>query len=85
MDDAIPALVPDRTFVIDLRDLEFLGVAGARVLLDAARTCARIGAPMYIVTRPDGGVHMVLALLDEGGILTIAEDLDDVFRSKPRT
>jgi anti-anti-sigma regulatory factor len=62
-----------RTLVVDLRGLEFLGVAGARVLFSVARTCARIGAPMYVIVGPEDGVRVVLEGLDETGVLQVLD------------
>ena len=71
--EALSIITRHRTLVIDMRRLEFLGVAGARVLFSAARTCTRIGAPMYIIADPDSAVRIVLENLDTTGVLHVLD------------
>ena len=76
MGEVLMTLNPPRTLILDLSALEFLGVAGARVLFSAAGTCTRIGSPMYVVAAPDSAAGSMLAGLDITGTLKIVDRLD---------
>jgi anti-anti-sigma factor len=60
--------------IVDLTHLDYLGVAGARALLDAADECARRRLPFHLVTGPDHDVRMVFERI---GVTTALRALDE--------
>jgi anti-anti-sigma factor len=71
LDDELPPLL-----VFDMRDVEFCGSAGARLLLDTAHACATRGTRTHVVTDAHSTTRRVLGLAKAGELLQVFEDFD---------
>lgn len=74
----LAALVSDRLWAaprrldLDLSEVDFLGVAGVRVLLHAALQAEQNGTELLVVTGPNPMVHRALRVTEADRRLTIA-------------
>jgi anti-anti-sigma regulatory factor len=64
--------------VLDLCELQFLTVMGARLLLDVADACAWRGVPCYLVAKPGSDARTVIDRMDGTGPLRIADTIDSL-------
>ncbi len=67
------ALPAGHDLIVDLTHLDFLGVAGARTLLDAAAGCGRRGVPFHLVAGPDHDARMVFERLGVTAALSVLD------------
>ncbi|WP_433202823.1 STAS domain-containing protein [Dactylosporangium sp. CS-047395] len=70
----VAALAPHQSLIIDLRELEFLAAAGARVLVDAARRCEDGAVSCYLLAGRGHFARTVLDRLDPRPPLSFVED-----------